>query len=258
MQKSLKKLRPAALLLAALLVASTSPTSGAYAQGASTSTPTSATLSEATIKALQEALNKQGLTVKTDGVLNDETRNALRSFQSKHHLPVTGEADKATLDKLGVVAQLGTAAGSPSTVGQVASPSTPSPQAQTQPGQGPRGMMSGPMMQPGQGSDGMMSGPMMQGMMQGMMQTMQGMMGMMHGQMQPGQSKQMQPGTTQRGPMHGLQEGKMNCPMMSGSDQASEPAMMQMMQGMMQMMQNDAQADANRRETSGCSMTKHP
>lgn len=230
MQKSLKKLRPAALLLAALLVVSMSPTSGAYAQGASTSTPTSATLSEATIKALQEALNKQGLTVKTDGVLNDETRNALKSFQSKHHLPVTGEADKATLDKLGVVAQLGTAAGSPSTVGQAASPSTPSPQ-------GPRGMMSGPMMQPGQGSDGMMSGPMMQGMMQGMMQTMQGMMGMMHGQMQPGQSKQMQPGIMQRGPMHGLQEGKMNCPMMSGSDQASEPAMMQVMQGMMQMMQ---------------------
>ena len=229
MQKSLKKLRlsPATLLLAALLAGSMLPTSGTYAQSAST--PTAATLSESTIKALQEALNKQGITVKTDGVLNDETRNALRNFQSQHHLSVTGEADKATLDKLGVVAQLGTAAGSPST-GQAASPSTPSPQAQTQPSQGPRGMMSGPMMQPGQGSDGMMSGPMMRGMMQGMMQTMQGMMGMMHGQMQ---AEQMQ-----RGPMQMPQDGTtMNCPMMSGSDQASAPAMMQMMQGMMRMMQ---------------------
>jgi peptidoglycan hydrolase-like protein with peptidoglycan-binding domain len=164
MQKSLKKLRLSfAALLAALLVGSMSPTSATYAQSTSTSTPTSATLSESTIKVLQEALNKQGITVKTDGVLNDETRNALRTFQSKHHLSVTGEADKATLDKLGVVAQLGTVADSPSTVGQVASPSTPSPQAQTQPGQEPRGMMSGPMMQ---------------GMMRGMMETMQGMMGM--------------------------------------------------------------------------------
>jgi hypothetical protein len=235
MQKSLNKLRlgSAALLLAALLVVSMSPTSETFAQSASE--PTAATLSESTIKALQEALNKQGINVKMDGVLNDETRNALRNFQSKHHLPVTGEADKATLDKLGVVAQLGTAAGSPSTVGQAASPSTPSPQAQTQPGQGPRGMMSGAMMQPGQGSDGMMSGPMMQGMMQGMMQTMQGMMRMMHGQMQPGQ---MRPGQMQRGPMQMPQDGTtMNCPMMSGSDQESAPAMMQMMQGMMQMMQ---------------------
>ena len=141
MQKLLKKLRPAALLLAALLAVSMSPTSGAYAQGASTSTPTSAALSESTIRALQEALNKQGITVKTDGVLNDETRNALRNFQSKHHLPVTGEGDKATLDKLGVAGQLGTPPSSTSTVGQGASPS-----AEHDHSHGSGGTASGPMM----------------------------------------------------------------------------------------------------------------
>lgn len=206
-----------------------SPTSATYAQSASTSIPTSSTLSESTIKALQEALSKQGVVVKTDGVLNDETRNALRTFQSQHHLPVTGEADKATLDKLGVVTQIGAPAGPTSTVGQAASPSTPSPQAQTQPPT-PRGMMSGPMMQ---------------GMVQGMMQTMQGMMEMMQGQMQRGQiqPRQMQPGPIQpgpmqRGPMQTPQDGTtMNCPMTPGSDQASGAALMQMMQGMMKMMQ---------------------
>ena len=229
MQKSLKKLRlSSAALLAVLIVGSMSPTSATYAQSASTSTPTSSTLSESTIKVLQEALNKQGITVKADGVLNDETRNALRTFQSQHHLPVTGEADKATLDKLGVVAQIGAPASPTPTVGQAASPSTPSPQVQTQPT--PRGMMGGSMMQPGQGSEGMMSGPMKQAMMQGMMQTMQGMMGMMQGQMQPGQM--------QRGPMQTPQDGTtMNCPMTPGSDPASRTAMMQMMQGMMKMMQ---------------------
>ena len=221
MQKLLKKLRPAALLLAALLAVSMSPTSGAYAQGASKSTPTSAALSESTIRALQEALNKQGITVKTDGVLNDETRNALRNFQSKHHLPVTGEGDKATLDKLGVAGQLGTPPSSTSTVGQGASPSAEHDHSH--------------------GSGGTASGPMMPGMMQGMMQAMHGMMGMMHGQMQPGSMQRglMMP-QQDGGPMRPQQGGPMNCPMMSGSNQASGPQMMQMMemmQGMMQMMQ---------------------
>jgi hypothetical protein len=189
-------------------------------------------LPESTIKALQEALSKQGIAVKADGVMNDETRNAIRKYQSQHHLPVTGEADKATLDKLGVAVQSGAAPSPSSTVGQASSPSagaTTSPQAPMQSGQGTGGMM--------------MSGPMMQDMMQGMMKTMQGMMGMMQGQMQSGQMPQgqMQPGQMplgrmQRGPMQGPQGGTtMNCPMMPGSDQ-NGPAMMQMMQGMMQMM----------------------
>ena len=78
-------------------------------------------------------------------------------------------------------------------------------------------------------------------MMQGMMQAMHGMMGMMHGQMQPGSMQRgfMMP-QQDGGPIRPQQGGPMNCPMMSGSNQASGPQMMQMMemmQGMMQMMQ---------------------
>jgi hypothetical protein len=119
---------------------------------------------------LQEALTKQGIAVKVDGALSDETRAAIRQYQTQHHLPVTGEPDKATLDKLGVVSA------------QAAAPQ--------QPGQGDM-MMHCHMMQGGQTAQGgMMNCPMMsgqpgqtQGMGQGMGQgTGQGMgRGMMHG-----------------------------------------------------------------------------
>lgn len=79
------------------------PGSGMGAKGgAAGQTQAQAPLSAATIKSLQEALNKQGIQTKVDGVLGNETRAALRRYQSEHHLPVTGEPDKATLDKLGV------------------------------------------------------------------------------------------------------------------------------------------------------------
>lgn len=90
-----------ALLWAMAMLAGGFLDSAAWAQsprGAATSAP----LSEITVKALQEALNKQGIPVKPDGILNDETRAGIRKYQSQHHLPVTGEPDKATLDKLGV------------------------------------------------------------------------------------------------------------------------------------------------------------
>ena len=87
------------------------PGSGTGAKGGAagqTQTP----LSAATIKSLQEALNKQGIQIKADGVLGKDTRAALRRYQTEHHLPVTGEADKATLDKLGVATAQGTPSGS--------------------------------------------------------------------------------------------------------------------------------------------------
>ena len=184
-----------------------------------------AALPEPAIKALQDALNRQGIAVKADGVLNEETRSAIRRYQSQHHLPVTGEPDKATLDKLGV--RLGEA---PAAARSPSAPAEGSPaQAPASP-QTPAAPMPGGMM---------MSGPMMQGMMQGMMQTMQAMMTMMQGQMQPGQ---MQPGPMR--PPQAQGGMMMNCPMMSGASQGGAPAMMQMMQGMMQMMHGDARPDA--------------
>ncbi len=181
----------AAALTAAVILVGASPNFAAFAQATPPPAAASIALSEPIIKALQEALNKQGIAVKVDGVLNDETRAAIKKYQSQHHVPVTGEPDKATLDKLGVrqsaaptqsqVLAQGTPtspAGSPSAPAQT--PASPTREAPTQPGQ-----MSGSTT---------MNCPMMQGQMQAMMQMMQGMQGtmqMMQGQMQPGQ---MQPG----------------------------------------------------------------
>jgi hypothetical protein len=169
----------AAMMLAATTLSTLTTTVSAVAQTALPTAPASAALSEATIKSLQEALNKQGIAVRADGVLTDETRAAIRKYQSQHHLPVTGEPDKATLDKLGV------------SVASGAAPAGQTAQAPTTPGMGP---MMGPQM--------------MQGMPQGMMgpgMMRQGMMGpgMMGGQM----------------PMAGsmpMQRGMMMCPRMAG------------------------------------------
>jgi len=168
MSTTLKCLRFSAAVLAVTLVLSGASTMSALAQTIpSVSTP--AALSEATIKALQDALNNQGIAVRADGVLNEETRVAIRRYQTLHHLPVTVEPDKATLDKLGVVASQGAAA---------------APADSAPPAAGQRQMQAGMMM----------NCPMMQGQMQEMMKMMQGMMAMMkmmQGQMQP---EQMQPG----------------------------------------------------------------
>jgi peptidoglycan hydrolase-like protein with peptidoglycan-binding domain len=157
MKPYLKNLVLAGAVLAAMLVFPTwLPGFVAYAQ-------TAPTLSETTVRALQEALNNQGIAVKVDGILNDETKGAIRKYQSQHHLPVTGEPDKATLDKLGVASgQSGEA------------PATPAA-----PGQGQSGMGTGMMMSPGQG---------MMGPGHGMM----GPSGMMGGA-QPGAGGQMAP-----------------------------------------------------------------
>ena len=95
----------ALLVLTTIAIGGTS--SAAFAQAASPAPGVTAGLSSATIKALQEALNKQDIAVKVDGVLDDATREAVKKYQSQHHLPVTGEPDKATLDKLGVAIQPG-------------------------------------------------------------------------------------------------------------------------------------------------------
>ena len=119
----------------------------AHAQTAAPAPAAPAGLSSATIKALQEALNKQGIAVKTDGMLDTETREAVKKYQSQHHLPVTGEPDKATLDKLGVASQSGALA----PTGQA-----PTGAGMMQPGQGGQGMM----MPPGHGMMGQGSGAM--------------------------------------------------------------------------------------------------
>ena len=154
-----KPLLAAAFLAAIVTVAGGNVGFPAFAQTAAPPAAMPAGPSGATIRALQEALNKQGIAVKTDGVLGDETRAAIKQYQSQHHLPVTGEPDKATLDKLGVAARQGAAPGG---MGQgMMGPGMMGPGMMGQGMMGPGGMM--PMMGPGMmGQGGMM--PMM-GMM---------------------------------------------------------------------------------------------
>ncbi len=71
------------------------------------------------VKAIQEALNKQGASLKVDGVLGAKTRAALKKFQKDSGLKVTGKADQATLEKLGVAAAAPAKAAAPK-------PATPS------------------------------------------------------------------------------------------------------------------------------------
>jgi peptidoglycan hydrolase-like protein with peptidoglycan-binding domain len=54
------------------------------------------------VKAVQEALKKEGYKVKVDGLMGKHTRTALKRYQKKNGLKVTGKTDEATLAKLGV------------------------------------------------------------------------------------------------------------------------------------------------------------
>jgi hypothetical protein len=209
-----------ALTLATVLVASAQG-SVAFAQ----STPPPAAVTEPVIKALQEALNKQGIAVKADGILNEQTRAAIRTYQSQHHLPVTGEPDAATLAKLGARV---TETQAP--VVTQAAPATPA-QASAERAHGSSGgmMMNCPMMAghaqastqghaqsstqtPAQAPiqmQGQAQTP-MQGQMHAMMQMMQGMMAMMQTMQSPMHGQQTQPGQMQHGHMQHGHMGSMH------------------------------------------------
>jgi hypothetical protein len=238
----------AAALAAVLLVAGASLGPPATAQtGASAQ---AAQLSEGTVRALQQALNEQGMTVPVDGVLGEATYAAIRQYQSQHHLPVTGEPDAATLEKLGISDQR---SGVPGDSPQTGTAAVPGGQAGMPGRRGMGGGMTAPqgMMGPGMmGGQAQMPG-MMGTMPPEMMQMMQGMMagqaeeavqpgmmmgpGMMGGQAQmpgmmgmaPGQMAMMRGGMAMPG-------GMMMCPMMAGM-MGPHPGMMGMHRGMMPM-----------------------
>jgi murein L,D-transpeptidase YcbB/YkuD len=60
----------------------------------------SANLSQKTIMELQQALNDQGDKLSSDGVWGPATANALKRYQQKNGLAVTGQLDDATRSKL--------------------------------------------------------------------------------------------------------------------------------------------------------------
>jgi peptidoglycan hydrolase-like protein with peptidoglycan-binding domain len=51
---------------------------------------------------LQQALRKHGADITADGRIGDDTHTAILNFQSSQGLPMTGKADPATLQKLGL------------------------------------------------------------------------------------------------------------------------------------------------------------
>jgi peptidoglycan hydrolase-like protein with peptidoglycan-binding domain len=58
-------------------------------------------LSKADVKKLQQSLKHQGFEPgPVDGIIGPRTRAAIRSFQKKHALEVTGKADASTLKLL--------------------------------------------------------------------------------------------------------------------------------------------------------------
>lgn len=52
------------------------------------------------VERLQQALNKNGASLKVDGKWGRNTESALKSFQKDHGLKVTGRMDKATRGQL--------------------------------------------------------------------------------------------------------------------------------------------------------------
>ena len=54
------------------------------------------------VKALQTALNKNGASLKVDGMMGPGTRAALKKYQTANGLKATGRDDSATRAKLGV------------------------------------------------------------------------------------------------------------------------------------------------------------
>jgi len=53
-----------------------------------------------TVLALQQALKSDGENVRNDGVWGPATQTALKHYQQKNGIPVTGELDQATRTKL--------------------------------------------------------------------------------------------------------------------------------------------------------------
>ncbi len=79
-----------------------------YAQSASGAPPAGAKVAPKKVaagnevKALQQALDKAGYTLKADGRMGPKTRAALKKYQKDNGLKVTGKLDPATKEKLGM------------------------------------------------------------------------------------------------------------------------------------------------------------
>jgi len=64
--------------------------------------PTTKMVADEKVLAAQKALNQSGFKLKEDGLMGPKTSGALKQYQKKNGLKVTGKLDKATLAKLGI------------------------------------------------------------------------------------------------------------------------------------------------------------
>lgn len=94
-------------IIAFLVLLSVTSASLVFAQEPDTTAPASSektvTLTAKEVKAVQQALFNRGyLTKEPSGVLDAESRRAIRDFQKAQNLEETGKIDTATLEKLGL------------------------------------------------------------------------------------------------------------------------------------------------------------
>jgi len=79
---------------------STDPASGSRALGKSAKAKS--TMGDQSVKAAQEALNRNGANITADGKLGPKTKAAIRAYQQKNGLQATGTLDSQTKARLGV------------------------------------------------------------------------------------------------------------------------------------------------------------
>ena len=78
------------------------PAKKAKAQATAKTHKKKAVKANAKVKSAQEALTKAGFKCAADGIMGKKTRAAIKGFQKKNKLKVTGKLDKATRAKLGI------------------------------------------------------------------------------------------------------------------------------------------------------------
>ncbi len=83
------------------------------------------------VRQLQEALVRDGAAITADGNFGGGTKAALEDYQRRHNLPVTGAADAALLQTLGVAQQQGQAVPAQQPASQQPVPAQPTPTQQT-------------------------------------------------------------------------------------------------------------------------------
>lgn len=81
---------------------SMSSDSASGSRALSKSAKAKSTMGDQSVKAAQEALNKNGANITADGKLGPKTKAAIRAYQQKNGLQATGTLDSQTKARLGV------------------------------------------------------------------------------------------------------------------------------------------------------------